>query len=145
MQNAKNDYDAAVQQEKMLLANLNDSKRAATDLSRKGVDYSALVRRRIESRHLQPAADARKELRVIANSRTNNVRVVDRAEVPGSPFAPNHRDWIYALALGLALGLAIAFGIDYLDDTVKTPDDITRRLKRNSSAWCRLSRATGIR
>ena len=24
---------------------------------------------------------------------------------------------------------AIAFGIDYLDDTVKTPDDITRRLK----------------
>jgi polysaccharide biosynthesis transport protein len=131
VQNAKNDYDAAVQQEKMLLANLNDSKRAATDLSRKGVDYSALVREAESNRAVYSQLLTReKELRVIANSRTNNVRVVDRAEVPASPFAPNHRrDWIYALALGLALGLAIAFGIDYLDDTVKTPDDITRRLK----------------
>ena len=131
VQNAKNDYDAAVQQEKMLLANLNDSKRAATDLSRKGVDYSALVREAESNRAVYSQLLTReKELRVIANSRTNNVRVVDRAEVPGSSFAPNHRrDWIYALALGLALGLAIAFGIDYLDDTVKTPDDITRRLK----------------
>jgi polysaccharide biosynthesis transport protein len=129
--NAKNDYDAAVQQEKMLLANLNDSKRAATDLSRKGVDYSALVREAESNRGVYSQLLTReKELRVIANSRTNNVRVVDRAEVPASPFAPNHRrDWVYALALGLALGLAIAFGIDYLDDTVKTPDDITRRLK----------------
>jgi capsular exopolysaccharide synthesis family protein len=115
----------------MLLANLNDSKRAATDLSRKGVDYSALVREAESNRAVYSQLLTReKELRVIANSRTNNVRVVDRAEVPGSSFAPNHRrDWIYALALGLALGLAIAFGIDYLDDTVKTPDDITRRLK----------------
>ena len=131
VQNAKNDHDAAVQQEKMLLANLNDSKRAASDLSRKGVDYSALVREAESNRAVYSQLLTReKELRVIANSRTNNVRVVDRAEVPGSPFAPNHRrDWIYALALGLALGLAIAFGIDYLDDTVKTPDDITRRLK----------------
>src|SRR5688572_1720640 len=131
VQNAKNDYDAAVQQEKMLLANLNDSKRAATDLSRKGVDYSALVREAESNRAVYSQLLTReKELRVIANSRTNNVRVVDRAEVPASPFAPNHRrDWVYALALGLALGLAIAFGIDYLDDTVKTPDDITRRLK----------------
>ena len=131
VQNAKNDYDAAVQQEKMLLANLNDSKRAATDLSRKGVDYSALVREAESNRAVYSQLLTReKELRVIANSRTNNVRVVDRAEVPPSPFAPNHRrDWVYALALGLALGLAIAFGIDYLDDTVKTPDDITRRLK----------------
>ncbi|MGH9218459.1 MAG: GumC family protein [Vicinamibacterales bacterium] len=131
VQNAKNDYDAAVQQEKMLLANLNDSKRAATDLSRKGVDYSALVREAESNRAVYSQLLTReKELRVIANSRTNNVRVVDRAEVPASAFAPNHRrDWVYALALGLALGLAIAFGIDYLDDTVKTPDDITRRLK----------------
>ena len=129
--NARNDYDAAVAQERMLLSTLNESKQAATDLSRKGVNYSALVREAESNRAVYSQLLTReKELRVIANSRTNNVRVVDRAEVPGSPFTPNHRrDWVYALALGLALGLAIAFGIDYLDDTVKTPDDITRRLK----------------
>jgi capsular exopolysaccharide synthesis family protein len=129
--NARNEYDAAVAQERMLLSTLNESKQAATDLSRKGVNYSALVREAESNRAIYSQLLTReKELRVIANSRTNNVRVVDRAEVPGAPFSPNHRrDWVYALALGLALGLAIAFGIDYLDDTVKTPDDITRRLK----------------
>ena len=67
---------------------------------------------------------------MVANSRTNNVRVVDRGEVPTRPSSPSHRrDWACAIALGLALGLGVAFGIDYLDDTVKTPDDITRRLK----------------
>ena len=129
--NARNDYDAAVAQERMLLSTLNESKQAATDLSRKGVNYSALVREAESNRAVYSQLLTReKELRVIANSRTNNVRVVDRAEVEGVPFTPNHRrDWVYALALGLALGLAIAFGIDYLDDTVKTPDDVTRRLK----------------
>jgi capsular exopolysaccharide synthesis family protein len=71
-----------------------------------------------------------KELRVFANSRTNNVRVVDRAQVPGGPYTPDHRrDWIFAIAFGLVFGLGAAFSIDYLDDTVKTPEDITRRLK----------------
>ena len=129
--NARNEYDAAVAQERVLVGTLNDAKQAATELGRKGVDYSALVREAESNRAVYSQLLTReKELRVIANSRTNNVRVVDRAEVPGTPFSPNHRrDWVYALALGLALGLAIAFGIDYLDDTVKTPDDITRRLK----------------
>jgi polysaccharide biosynthesis transport protein len=130
-QNARSEFDAAAQQERELQAQLNEAKRAATALGRKGVDYAVLLREAESNRAVYNQLLTReKELRVIANSRTNNVRVVDRAEMPTAPFAPNHRrDWLYAIALGLALGLGIAFGIDYLDDTVKTPDDITRRLK----------------
>ena len=130
-QNAKNEYDQAAQQERELQGQLNEAKQAATALGRKGVDYAVYQREAESNRTIYNQLLTReKELRVVANSRTNNVRVVDRAEVPPLPFAPNHRrDWAYAIALGLALGLGIAFGIDYLDDTVKTPDDITRRLK----------------
>ena len=130
-QNARNEFDAAAQQERELQTQLNEAKRAATALGRKGVDYAVLLREAESNRAVYNQLLTReKELRVIANSRTNNVRVVDRAEIPGRQFAPNHRrDWLYAIALGLALGLGLAFGIDYLDDTVKTPDDITRRLK----------------
>ena len=50
-----------------------------------------------------------------------------RAVVPSSPFTPNHRqDWTYALFFGVLLATATAFGLDYLDDTIKTPEDITR-------------------
>jgi succinoglycan biosynthesis transport protein ExoP len=131
VQNAKNEYDAAVASERVLIGSLNEAKVAATDLGRKGVDYAVLLREAESNRTIYNQLLTReKELRVVANSRTNNVRVVDRASVPGSPFAPNHRsDWIYALVLGLAFGFAIAFGIDYLDDTVKTPEDVARRLK----------------
>jgi len=130
-QNARADYDAAVAQERSIQESLNEAKGAASALSRKGVDYSALEREVESNRAIYNQLLTReKELRVIANSRTNNVRVVDRAEVPGDPYTPNHRrDWLLALSMGLALGLALAFGIDYLDDTVKTPQDITRRLK----------------
>ena len=131
VQNAKNEFEAAVRQERELQAQLNESKSRATALGRKGVDYAVLLREAESNRTVYNQLLTReKELRVVANSRTNNVRVVDRAQVPAVPASPNHRrDWAYAVALGLALGLGIAFGIDYLDDTVKTPDDITRRLK----------------
>jgi len=60
------------------------------------------------------------------------VRLLDRAEIPGSPFTPNtRRAWIMALLFGLGIGIAAAFAIDYLDDTVKTPEDVTWRLHLN--------------
>jgi succinoglycan biosynthesis transport protein ExoP len=131
VQNAKSDYDAAVTQERVLQEAVNEAKGAATALGRKGVDYAVLLREAESNRTIHNQLLTReKELRVVANSRTNNVRLVDRAEVPGTPYTPNHRsDWMYSLALGVFLALATAFGIDYLDDTVKTPEDITRRLK----------------
>ena len=130
-QNAKSEFEAAVVQERQMQGQLNESKVQATALGRKGVDYAVLLREAESNRTVYNQLLTReKELRVVANSRTNNVRVVDKALPPGAPSSPNHRrDWAYAVALGLALGLGIAFGIDYLDDTVKTPDDITRRLK----------------
>ena len=131
IQTAKSEYEAAVVQERTLTQALNEQKAAATDLSRKGVDYTLILREAESNREIYNSLLTReKELRVVANSRTNNIRLVDRAQVPGSPSSPNHRqDWIYALAFGLVFALATAFGIDYLDDTVKTPEDITRRLK----------------
>ena len=130
-QNAKNEFDNALQQEREMQALLGDSKKQATALGRKGVDYAVLLREAESNQTIYNQLVTReKELRVVANSRTNNVRVVDKADVPGLPYSPNHRrDWLYAIALGVALGLGLAFGIDYLDDTVKTPDDISRRLK----------------
>lgn len=59
----------------------------------------------------------------------NNARILDRAQVPASPFKPDPgRNMLLALVVGIVVALGLAFGLDYLDDTVKTPEDITRKL-----------------
>ena len=127
----KSEYEAALAEERTLASELESQKSAAMDLNRKGIDYSVLQREAESNRQVYESLLQReKELRVVANSRANNVRVLDRAEVPGGPFTPNvSRAWMFAFMFGLALGVAAAFAIDYLDDTVKTPEDITWRLK----------------
>ena len=126
-----NDYRAAVAEEQSLSASLEEQKRQAIDLNRKNINYSILQREAEGERHVYNALlQQEKELRVVSNSRANNVQLMDAAEVPGGPYTPNHgRDWLMAIVLGLALGVAFAYTIEYLDDTVKIPDDVTRRLK----------------
>jgi capsular exopolysaccharide synthesis family protein len=52
---------------------------------------------------------------------------VEQAAIPGAPFSPNLRR---AAMLGAIVALLVAIGLvlalDYLDDTIKTPEDITR-------------------
>jgi capsular exopolysaccharide synthesis family protein len=130
-QNAKTDYEAALQQEQSLTRELDGQKNATTQLNRKGIDYAVLQREASTNQDIyNQLLQRERELRVVANSRSNNVRVVEHAEPPGGPFTPDHRsDWLYALLFGTVLAVGTAFGLDYLDDTVKTPEDITRRLK----------------
>ncbi len=129
----RNEYEAALAEEQTLARELETQKTAALDLNRKGIDYSVLQREAESNRQVYESLLQReKELRVVANSRANNVRLLDRAEVPGGPFTPNvSRAWMMALLFGIGLGVAAAFTIDYVDDTVKTPEDVTWRLKLN--------------
>ena len=129
----KADYEAALDEEKQLGKDLEGQKAQATDLNRKSIDYSVLQREAESNRQVYESLLQReKELRVVSNSRANNVRLLDRAEVPGAPFTPNtRRAWLMAVLFGLGFGIAAAFAIDYLDDTVKTPEDVTWRLHLN--------------
>ena len=130
VENARTDYEAAQSRERELSRELDGQKGAATALNRKNVDYSVLQRTAETNRQTYNDLLRREqELRVVANSRANNVRVVDRADVPGAPVEPNHRhDWMLAILFGSVLALGTIFGLDYLDDSVRTPDDVKRRL-----------------
>lgn len=127
----KNDYQAAQEQERSALQELRSQESAASDLGRKNVDYSVL-QREAESNNaiFQQLLQKQNELRVVGSNRRNNVRLIERARVPGGPYTPDlRRAWMLAIMFGLGLGIAAAFLIDYLDDTIKTPDDIRWKLK----------------
>jgi capsular exopolysaccharide synthesis family protein len=126
----KNEYDTAVLEEQTYTQNLNAAKADAQDLSKKSVDYNLMEREANSNRQVYQALLQREnELRVSSNSRANNVRIVDNAEVPKGPDNQGQRSWPIGVALGLVLAVAVPFMLDYINDTVKTPEDVTRLLK----------------
>ena len=61
---------------------------------------------------------------------TSNVRIVDPARVPVAPSSPKKlRNLLLALFLGLFGGIGLAFLMEYLDNSVKTSEDIERYAK----------------
>ena len=127
----QNDYESARAEERTLAGSLEEQKNAAMDLNRKSVSYTVLERDANSNRQVyETLLQREKELQVMANSRGNNVRITDRAEQPVAPFTPApRRDLMLALMAGVSLALGLVFVLDYLNDTVKTPDDVTEKLK----------------
>ena len=125
------EFETALNQEQRFAAALEASKGAAMDLNRKSVSYTVLEREAKSNRQIYEALLQRQnELQIVSNSGGNNVRPMDRAVVPGQPYTPDvRRNLLLGSLAGLLLALGLVFAIDYLDDTIKTPEDITRRLK----------------
>lgn len=68
-----------------------------------------------------------RELEITNNDRPNNVTVATYSRIPRAPIGPQRmRNVMIALLLSLGAGIGLAFLLDYLDDTVKTVDDVDR-------------------
>ena len=65
----------------------------------------------------------------IQDSNPNYIEVFEYASIPASPIGPNTtRNVMLATAVGMALAVATAFLLEYLDDTIKTPEDAERAM-----------------
>ena len=131
VQKIKTDYETALLQEQTFSKSLDSAKVEMQDLGVKSIDYNVMER---QAKSTQAVYDAllqhEKELEVSSNSHTNNVRVIDHAEVPKAPITPTgRRTWLLSIAIGLVAAIAVAYGLDYMNDTIKTPEDVTRHLK----------------
>ena len=67
------------------------------------------------------------KLQVNAELRTGGAQVLTRATAPAEPFEPQPvRNLLIGLVVGLVLGIALAVVLEYLDDSVRTRDDLQR-------------------
>ena len=120
----RGDYLAAVQRETMLRSALEKQKQEANKLNESAIEYSLLKRDVDANRTLSEGLLERlKEAGVTAGLRSNNFRIVDVARVPTTPAGPNlPRNLAFALALGLSTGIGLAFLLESMDNTVRTPE-----------------------
>ncbi len=124
-------YQAASDKEKKLQTEMDKERQQALGLNDAAVEYAILQREVDTNRELYESVLQRmKGIALAAESQTSNIIIVDPAETPGGPSSPKRFSMIMrnsALALLAVIGLV--FGLEYLDTTLKTPEQVERYLR----------------
>jgi len=130
IESVKNDYQTAQNREDQFQQLLTAQNAEAVRLNRKGVAYGALKQEADSNKALYESLLQRaKETGISGEFKGTNIRVMDRAEIPRAPVLPNtRRDLMTSFLLGCALAVGLAFGFEYLDSRIRTPDEIKTHL-----------------
>jgi polysaccharide biosynthesis transport protein len=120
------EYRQAVARETMLGKELDIQKRDVNEMAGKMVEYNILKREAEANKVLYDGLLTKlREAGVSAGLRSSNIRVVDPAMIPSAPSRPaKTRNVALAFVVGLVGGIGLALIREYMDNTVKTPDDI---------------------
>lgn len=126
VQSVRNEYQAALAQENSLIAALNQQKAEAQVMNRKAIDYGVLERDVESSRQIYESLLQRaKETGVSSELKTSNIRIVDRAEQPRAPISPRTMlNLVGAMLGGLLLAVGLAFFFEYVDSSLKSPEEV---------------------
>lgn len=125
---AEADYRAALKKETSLQGLLDTQRTDVVRTNNNSILYNSL-RIEVENKRTLLASLISKQNETLVSSRlsglrTSNIKIIDPALVPGGPFTPDiRRNLMLALLLGLLGGLGLVFLFEYLDNTVKGPED----------------------
>lgn len=124
------EFRAAQAAESALQARVNALKGSVLDLRGRSIRYTILQRDVDTNRALYEALLQRfKEVGVAGGIGASPVSIVDRATPPGGPYKPNLMlNLAIGLIAGLLGGLGLAMLLEFLNDTVKTRDDVRNKL-----------------
>jgi len=122
----KNRYELANSNTRDLREMLDNTKKQAVNLNEKFIQYE-ILRREIENhQNLFNALTSKADEQSITEKAQNiNVWVVEKAQLPDFPSKPNRkRNILLGIIMGLFGGVGLALFLEYLDNTIKTPDDV---------------------
>jgi succinoglycan biosynthesis transport protein ExoP len=127
---AESEYRTAVARESRLAANLETVKAEAQDSNRKSFEYMAKKRELETNRQLyQDLLTKTKQTGLETELKTTNIRVIEKAEPPRRPVAPQKtRSYQVAVVLGLLIGIGLSLGFEHMDNTFKTPEDVREHI-----------------
>jgi capsular exopolysaccharide synthesis family protein len=122
----ESEYRESRQREELLTQALDQQKVEVNQMSERMVQYSILKREAEANKALYDGLLTKlKEAGISAGLRSSNIRVVDPAMVPQYPARPaKTRNIALSFLVGLVGGIGLALLREYMDNTVKSPDDI---------------------
>src|ERR1700721_2216552 len=126
IQAVEQDYNTSQNRVELLQQNLDRQKAEANDMAEKLVQYQILQHDADSNKQLYDGLLQKlKEAGITAGLKSSNIRVVDPALTPSSPSRPQRaRNILLAVLVGLVGGVGLALFREYLDNTIKSPDDV---------------------
>jgi len=130
-QNITQEYQATRAREQYLRTLLDQQEKLVNVVGQKSIQYNILKREVDTNRSLYDGVLQRmKEAQVSAGLKASNIRVVDPSEVAKTPAKPRVLlNLALGFILGMGLGVGLAFFQEYLDNTLKTPDEVESLLR----------------
>jgi len=129
LQGIHNDYLVAFKNEESLRKQADLAKTLALDLNNRATQYKILEREVETNKEIHQSLLQRgKEIDATVGTDISNIQVVDHSLLPVTPDKPRIRFTLaLAVGIGLMLGVAAAFLLEFLDNTVKSMDEISDR------------------
>lgn len=123
-------YRAAASTENALRSRVAGLKGDVLNLRGRSIQYTILQREADTNRALYDALLQRyKQIGVAGGVGLAPISIVDRAEVPQFPFKPNlFLNLLFGFGLGLLAGVGTAVALEFINDTVKTRQDVRSKL-----------------
>src|SRR2546421_3632986 len=129
--NLETSYRQALQKEEALRQAFAKQRAETLTQNEAAVNYR-IIQQQVETNKslLDGLLQRSKENEVILAGTPNNVHVVDHAAIPKTPIGPKRMQAIVLAALfALILGIALARYLDYMDDSVRTSEDVENFLR----------------
>jgi succinoglycan biosynthesis transport protein ExoP len=138
-------YEAAVARENLLRRSYEQQKGTTTQQTRDRIDLLAISQElETNKQYLNTLLQRQREFQVTSGDRSNEVSISTYSRLPRGPIGPQRlRNVFVAFLLSLGAGIGLAFLLDFLDDTVKTVDDVDRYLHLPALALIPASRDRG--
>lgn len=125
-----NAYRESLAREAAVRQNVDGLRQSFLDQRRRSIQYNIFQRDVDTNRQLYDALLQRyKEIGVAGGVGTNNVSIVDSAQVPERPSRPRPLlNLALALVFGTVVGVALAFTREQIDETITDPMDVETRI-----------------
>ncbi len=128
------DYDLAESQRQYFAGELRKMEAADFEMEKARSTF-ALAKTDVESRKqmFNIISGTLQEVSLSAGLITNNVSVLDAATPPLYPIKPKKKlNLLMGALLGLFAGIGVVFFLDYLDHTLRNPEDVEKLLNLNT-------------
>jgi succinoglycan biosynthesis transport protein ExoP len=121
-----NEYERSTRAEQLLRSELEREKQALAEVKERAVEHGILKREWETSRQVYVSLlEQLKEMDITAGLDSDQIAVIDRAALPAQPHRPRPLlNAALALLVGLGLGVAAAFLREYLDEGIRTADEL---------------------